>query len=46
MDFIIALPPVRGYSVVFVVIDRLSKYAHFVPLKTTFDSTGVAEAFV
>lgn len=45
MDFIIALPPVRGTSVIVVVIDRLSKYGHFIPLPS-FSSRIVAESFL
>lgn len=45
MDFITGLPPVRGYSVIIVVVDRLSKYAHLVPLRTAYTSQSVAEAF-
>ncbi|WVY90515.1 hypothetical protein V8G54_036029 [Vigna mungo] len=32
MDFIISLPISQGYSNIMVVIDRLSKFAHFIPL--------------
>ncbi|WVZ02924.1 hypothetical protein V8G54_023730 [Vigna mungo] len=46
MDFITALPPAQGYSVIMVVIDRLSKFAHFLPLKQDFSSQQVAETFV
>jgi len=46
MDFITGLPASRGYSVIFVVVDRLSKYAHFAPLKTSFTTIKVTEVFV
>lgn len=46
MDFITVLPLVRGYSVIFVVVDRLSKYGHFTPLRTNYSSHSVAEAFL
>ncbi|WVZ00354.1 hypothetical protein V8G54_026423 [Vigna mungo] len=46
MDFITALPPAQGYSVIMVVIDRLSKFVHFLPLKHDFSSQQVAETFV
>lgn len=45
MDFIVGLPPSNGYSVIMVVIDRLSKYAHFFSLKSSFTSQQVAEKF-
>lgn len=46
MDFIIGLPQVRNYSVILVVVDRLSKYGHFIPLPANFSSQTVAEAFL
>jgi hypothetical protein len=32
MDFIDALPKCSGYLVIMVVVDRFTKYAHFLPL--------------
>lgn len=46
MDFIDALPNSRGYTVVMVVVDRLSKAAHFVALKHPYTATSVARAFM
>lgn len=46
MDFIIGLPPSNGFTVILVVIDRLSKYAHFFTLKSDYNSKQVAEVFV
>jgi hypothetical protein len=46
MDFITDLPPSNGFTVIMVVVDRLSKYSHFVPLKSDFTSAKVAEAFL
>ncbi|KAL5769765.1 hypothetical protein ACOSP7_013919 [Xanthoceras sorbifolium] len=46
MDFIEALPLSVGYSVVMVVVDRLSKYTYFVPLKHPYTALTVAQALV
>jgi len=46
MDFITSLPLSHGYSNIMVVIDRLSKFAHFIPLKPRFNSKIVAETFI
>ncbi|GKD65754.1 ty3-gypsy retrotransposon protein, partial [Tanacetum coccineum] len=46
MDFIIGLPNSRRYTVIMVVIDRLSKYAHFAPLHAQFTAPQVATLFV
>lgn len=46
MDFISNLPPSRGYATIFVVVDRLSKFAHFIPLKAAFNSKSVVNAFI
>ncbi|CAM8925464.1 unnamed protein product [Rhodiola kirilowii] len=45
MDFITHLPPSKGKSVIFVVVDRLTKYAHFMALPSGFTAEMVAKAF-
>jgi transposase InsO family protein len=45
MDFIEALPKVGGKSIILIVVDRLSKYAHFIPLAHPYSATIVAQKF-
>lgn len=46
MDFIGGLPKVQGVDVVMVVVDRLSKYAHFFPISHPYTTKSVAEVFL
>ncbi|GJR76406.1 ty3-gypsy retrotransposon protein [Tanacetum coccineum] len=46
MDCIEALPPSQGKTVLFVVIDRLTKYAHFIPMSHLFTASQVAQVFM
>ncbi|KAI5343985.1 hypothetical protein L3X38_011862 [Prunus dulcis] len=46
MDFIVGLPPCQGKSVIFVVVDRLSKYAHFIALSHPYSAAIIAQLFV
>jgi hypothetical protein len=33
MDFMVSLPPSRGFDAIMVVVDQFSKMAHFIPTK-------------
>lgn len=46
MDFIPGLPSSHGKTVIWVIVDRLSKYGHFIALPTHFTSHKIAEIFV
>lgn len=46
MDFITCLPKSRGQSAIMVVVDRLSKYGHFVALKPPTMARLVADWFI
>lgn len=46
MDFIVELPCSEGCSAIFVVVDRLTKMAHFLPLRGTPSAIETARIFV
>lgn len=46
MDFIDGLPSSFGKTVIFVVVDRLSKTAHFMALSHPYSAMSVAQAFL
>lgn len=43
--FITGLPKSGGYEAILVIVDRLSKYNHFVPLKHPYTARTVAYVF-
>ena len=46
MDFITGLPKSGNKSIIMVVVDRLSKYAHFCALQHPFTASTVAQLFM
>jgi hypothetical protein len=47
MDFIVGLARTRaGYNSIWVVVDRLTKSAHFIPVKTSYNSAILAERYM
>jgi transposase InsO family protein len=47
MDFIVRLPRTRAsYDFIWVVVDRLTKSAHFIPVKTSYNSVVLAELYI
>ncbi|KAL0556805.1 hypothetical protein IC582_005322 [Cucumis melo] len=47
MDFITGLPRnLRGFTVIWVVVDRLTKSAHFVPGKSTYTASKWAQLYM
>jgi IS30 family transposase len=47
MDFIVGLPRTRaGYDSIWIVVDRLTKSAHFILVKTSYSSAVLAELYM
>jgi len=47
MDFIVGLPRTqKGHDAIWVIVDRLTKVAHFIPVKTTFTVSKLAELYI
>jgi len=46
MDYIVALPEINGYDSILVIVDRMSKYAHFIPCHCTITAQGTANLFI
>jgi hypothetical protein len=47
MDFITGLPRTqKGYDAIWVIVDRLTKVAHFILIKTTYKGSQLAELYM
>jgi hypothetical protein len=47
MDFIVGLPRTQsGYDSIWVIVDRLTNVAHFIPIKTTYSGPQLAELYM
>ncbi|WVZ52365.1 hypothetical protein U9M48_003434 [Paspalum notatum var. saurae] len=47
MDFIVGLPRTpKGYDSIWVIVDSLTKSAHFLPVKTHYTATTYAELYI
>ena len=47
MDFVVGLPrTLRKFDAIWVIVDRLTKYAHFIPMCTTYSSERLAEIYI
>jgi transposase InsO family protein len=47
MDFIVGLPCTQaGYDLIWVIVDLLTKVAHFISVKTTYCSAKLAELYM
>jgi IS30 family transposase len=47
MDFTVGLPHTQaGYDSIWVIVDRLTKVAHFIPLKITYSGAKLAELYM
>jgi hypothetical protein len=45
MDFVEGFPRIHNKSVIIIVVDRFSKYEHFVPLGNPYTATSVTKVF-
>jgi hypothetical protein len=47
MDFIVRLPRTQaGYDLIWVIVNRLIKVAHFILVKTTYSGAKLAELYM
>jgi hypothetical protein len=47
MDFLVGLAHNQaGYDSIWVIVDRLTKVAHFIPVKTTYSRATLTELYM
>jgi hypothetical protein len=47
IDFIVGLPRTQsGYDSIWVIVDRLTKVAHFIPVKTAYSRSQLVELYM
>ena len=47
LDFVVGLPKTMGkYDSIWVIVDRLTKSAHFIPVKVTYNAEKLAKIYI
>ncbi|XP_055960308.1 uncharacterized protein LOC130015005 [Mercurialis annua] len=47
MDFVVGLPHTRqGYDSIWVIVDRMTKSAHFLPIKVSYTASRLAQLYI
>ena len=47
MDFVVGLPKtLRKFDSIWVIVDRLTKSAHFIPVKVTYNVEKLAKHYI
>ena len=47
MDFVVGHPKTLGkFDSIWVIVDRLTKFAHFIPVKVTYNADKLAKIYI